>query len=86
MKFSYTVHSISTALISVVMPSMKFNEPKSTWVIYSTEYYSCHGCISCFNLLKSKLFGPLRGSNQGACKSQKHKVSPPKITSRWNVQ
>ena len=31
--------------------------------------------ISFFNLLKSKPFGPLRGSNQGACKSQKHSFS-----------
>jgi len=86
MKFSYTVHSISTALISVVMPSMKFNEPKSTWVIYSAECHSCQGYISFFNLFKSKPFRPLRSSSQEACKSQKRIISPLKITSRWNVQ
>ena len=37
--------------------------------------------MSFFNLLKSKPLGPLRGSNQGARRSQKRIVSPPKMTS-----
>ncbi|KAJ6820306.1 photosystem II protein D2 [Iris pallida] len=37
--------------------------------------------MSFFSLLKSKPLGPLRGSNQGARRSQKRIVSPPKITS-----
>ncbi|KAJ6811673.1 photosystem II protein D2 [Iris pallida] len=36
-----------------------------------------------FSLLKSKLLGPLRGSNQGARRSQKCIVFPPKITLQW---
>ncbi|KAJ0798741.1 hypothetical protein HanLR1_Chr00c2701g0853541 [Helianthus annuus] len=39
------------------------------------------GCMSFFSRLKSNPFGPLRGSNQGARKSQKRIVSPPKMTS-----
>nr|YP_001152193.1 ORF71b [Pinus koraiensis]ABP35436.1 ORF71b [Pinus koraiensis] len=37
--------------------------------------------MSFFNLLRSKPLGPLRGSNQGARRSQKRIVSPPKIIS-----
>ncbi|CAJ1931866.1 unnamed protein product, partial [Sphenostylis stenocarpa] len=69
------------SLVDQATPSMKFKELKGAWVIYSTERRSCQDCISFFSLLKSKPLGPLRGSNPGACKSQKHIVSPPKITS-----
>ncbi|KAL4187277.1 hypothetical protein AMTRI_Chr09g18160 [Amborella trichopoda] len=34
--------------------------------------------MSLFSLLKSKPLGPLSGSNQGAQRSQKRTVSPPK--------
>ncbi|KAG2570069.1 hypothetical protein PVAP13_7KG182617 [Panicum virgatum] len=37
--------------------------------------------MSFFNLLKSKPLGPLRSSNHEARRSQKHIVSPPKMTS-----
>uniref|UniRef100_A0A0D3EEW0 Reverse transcriptase zinc-binding domain-containing protein n=1 Tax=Brassica oleracea var. oleracea TaxID=109376 RepID=A0A0D3EEW0_BRAOL len=49
--------------------------------VLKTERRSCQGCMSFFNLLKSKPLGPLKGSNQGARRSQKRIVSPPKITS-----
>ena len=37
--------------------------------------------MSFLNLLRSKPLGPLRGSNQGARRSQKRIVSPPNIIS-----
>jgi hypothetical protein len=42
--------------------------------------------MSFFNLLKSKPFGTLKGYNQEVCRSQKHIVSPPKMTSPEKIQ
>ena len=83
MKFSYTIHSISTALISVVTPFMKFNEPKGTWVIYSAE---CYSCLYLFSTYSSPNHLDLLEVLTKERANPKNTVSPPKITSRWNVQ
>lgn len=49
--------------------------------MYSAECHCFEGCVSFFNLLKSKLLEPLRGYNQGARGSQNRIVSPSKMTS-----
>jgi hypothetical protein len=42
--------------------------------------------VSFFNLLKSKPFGTLKSYNQEVRRSQKHIVSPPKMTSPEKIQ
>jgi hypothetical protein len=49
--------------------------------MYYAARYSCHGLVLLRILLISKPFGQRNGSTQGALKSQKRIVSPPKITS-----